>query len=229
MRTIQEVGLEILNDNPSKIYIFLGTEYAIKMKYLDKLHVYYKNTQNLDSYKDIHALTRKYQLIPTETSTLYVVRYDGEFVRTLNDNTKLDLEHLNINGTLVFIYDSESDSKRLDKYLPDYTVSFFPISHGLQKKYIISDYPELSESTVDAVVALNLSYTESNTICNLLSAASIYDSVSYSDLKRTFSVKHSHDIAQLQTLFADRDYCRIFLLLDQFDKQKYDKTSGLFI
>ena len=37
MRIIQSVGEEILNLNPTKLYIFLGDDYGIKHHYIDKL------------------------------------------------------------------------------------------------------------------------------------------------------------------------------------------------
>ena len=41
MLSIQDVGTEILNNNPGKFYIFGGTEYGIKCKYFDIIMTHY--------------------------------------------------------------------------------------------------------------------------------------------------------------------------------------------
>ena len=44
MRTIQEVGTEILTGTPAKMYVMIGQEYGIKMKYIKILANHY-NTE----------------------------------------------------------------------------------------------------------------------------------------------------------------------------------------
>ena len=41
MLTIQELGLQILQHNPLKFYVFGGSEYGIRMRYIEELKNYY--------------------------------------------------------------------------------------------------------------------------------------------------------------------------------------------
>lgn len=214
MREIQDVGIEILNNNPKKIYIFLGSEYVIKEKYIQILDKHYRgNHREVNSFSDLQSIGRGVSLLPLPPTT-YVVRYDNDFIKQLSDRTVRDFEYLNFNGTAVFIYEQESDAKKLDKYLPEYTVTFFPVSKHLQKKYLLSDYNTLSEQTVDDVINFNLGYTMSDHICRSLSYCCDNGMINTELIRRSFIFQHYSTISDLQMYFANRNFAGIYRFLE---------------
>ena len=103
MATIQEVGLQILQGTPGQFYVFCGTEYGVKLRYIDILTKHYNgNCVNASSVNEVLNLMRKKRLIPLDP-TVYVVRYDDEFLSSLSDKTGDEIAHTNIAGTLVCI------------------------------------------------------------------------------------------------------------------------------
>ena len=104
MLTIQEVGTEILGNTPKKFYIFGGTEYGIKCKYIDIMKEHYGKFKECQSVNEIIKLMSTRHFIPLEP-TLYIIRYDEEFLSSLSDDTEKQIDKLNIVGTVVCIYE----------------------------------------------------------------------------------------------------------------------------
>ena len=77
MLTIQEAGSQILKGNPGKFYVFVGTEYGIKEKYLLHLVKHYGNVKEVESVKAVMDLMTKKHLIPLEPA-VYIIRYDED-------------------------------------------------------------------------------------------------------------------------------------------------------
>lgn len=216
MRTIQEVGIEILNDSPKRLYIFLGKEYALKEKYIEFVDRHYQgNHREVDTYKDLQSIARGTSLFPLKPST-YVVRYDNAFIKHLSDGSSLEMEfaHLNLDGTIIFIYEQDSDAKKLDKYLSEYTVTFFPVSVGLQKKYLLNDYPNLPDTVVDNVVQLGQGYTISDRICKSLSYCEDFSALSLQNMRSSFLLQYNNVISNLQIFFADKNFRGIYKILE---------------
>ena len=216
MRTIQEVGLEVLNGNPQQFYIFLGREYAIKRKYIEILHKHYGRCKEVDTFEDMKCIVRGSTLFPV-LPTLYIIRYDDMFVKRLTDNAKIEFEYLNLIGTLIFIYESDSDCKKLDKYLPDYTVTFFSVNDNLQKKYLTKDYPNIPDNVIDDVIGLNHGYTISDNICKSLCCYPHLSRLTKHDIIGMFESHQDNIISKLQYCFANRNCVGIYKLLEMDD------------
>lgn len=186
MRTIQEVGLEIMSNQPKPIYFFGGVEYGIKSKYLEILKSHYDNRLvEASSVNYVMNLFSKRQLFPIPDS-LYVVRYDEEFISQLSEKTSSELSKLNIKGTLVCLYQEDKHTKKLDKYLPDYTVSIDGVAAHHLKKYLTSDFPKLSEHYIDECIKWAVDYNQAKIMCNELSHLSANTKVSDSDIAALF-------------------------------------------
>ena len=73
MATIQEVGREILSGQPSKFYVFCGSEYGLKEAYIDKLKAVYPSYKEADTVASVLAQMEGVHLIPLQP-TLYIIR-----------------------------------------------------------------------------------------------------------------------------------------------------------
>ena len=168
MRTIQDVGTEILNNKPDKFYIFGGTEYGIKRKYLDIMKNHYGNVQESQSVESLIDTMSVHHLIPLEP-TLYIVRYDEEFVSGLSDSTADRIKSANIIGTIVCLYENPKHITKLAKFLPDYLVKIDTVNDNYKIKYLKSDYPNLSEKLIQLAVSHSSDYNEAYNICKSMS------------------------------------------------------------
>lgn len=165
MRTIQEVGTEILSGNPKPFYIFCGTEYGIKREYLDKIKSHYNGAKEEFEYvQDVIDMMRVKRFIPLVPS-LYVVRYDEDFISSLNDKTRQQIESTNIVGTLVCIYEQNRHTTKLDKYLGKYSVSIDPVASQFIEKYLHRDFPSVPDRLVNIATKCGSDYNQSKNIC----------------------------------------------------------------
>ena len=82
MLTIQEVGTEILTHNPRKLYVMVGQEYGVKMKYVDILAEYYGKKEEMSSMSDVINIMNTKHIIPLQPA-VYIVRYDESFISCL--------------------------------------------------------------------------------------------------------------------------------------------------
>lgn len=168
MITIQDVGLEILNKNPRKFYIFGGSEYGIKRKYLSILTDYYEGRVEVYEHaSDVVNFMRTKHFIPPEP-TLYVIRYDDEFVASLSDTTLRMIESTKIIGTIVCIYDNDKQLQKLDKFLSDYTVTIGAFSDRYIEKYLREDFPNIPDNCIKHISSLCKDYSSATNICNCL-------------------------------------------------------------
>lgn len=168
MITIQDVGLEILNKKPRKFYVFGGSEYGIKKKYLSILTDHYNGKMEIyDHVSDVINFMKTKHFIPPEP-TLYVVRYDDEFVSSLSDTTLKTIESTKIIGTIVCIYDNDKQVQKLDKFLSDYTVMIGAVSDKYIEKYLKEDFPTIPENCIKHISSLCKDYSSAMNICNCL-------------------------------------------------------------
>lgn len=172
---IQDVGIEILGGNPKKFYIFCGSEYGIKSRYIDILKNHYGNYKEYDSVESVINLLTTKHLIPLQP-TLYVVRYDSSFIKALSDSYVKSFNRTVSNisdnlGTLVCIYDSNSDYKKLSKHLSDYVVNIDAVNPRFLMRYITEEFPDISNVSINSILQLTSNYGEIRNICNALSYA----------------------------------------------------------
>ena len=106
MRNIQDVGSEILNNKPNNIYIFTGNEYGIKYMYIKHLIEYYGGYKEIFSMNEFISFMSTKHIIPLKP-TLYILRYDEEFLSSLSNSTEKLIDNVNIIGTVVLLYESE--------------------------------------------------------------------------------------------------------------------------
>lgn len=220
MRTIQEVGLEILNHQPKNFYVFAGTEYGIKLKYLSNIAQTYDNRMLIaNSVESVLGTMRVKHFIPLEPS-LYVVRYDDEFLSSLNNKTKDEISSINIIGTIVCIYDSQKASSKLDKYLSDYTVSIDSVDSRFVRQYLHQDF-KLPDRLIDSAIKASADYNQAQNICRCMSYASVetFFAMSDDEISRLFGYKAISSEEDIKLAVADRNFRKFMYLIDTYPDQ----------
>jgi len=189
MLDIQVAGSEILNGYPRKFYIFSGTEYGIKSKYIDILADHFGKKIECSNVKSILDMMNTKHIVPLDPA-LYVVRYDEDFVRNVDSSTSTSIDNCSIVGTIVCIYESKKTEEKLDKYLPDFVVDISGINNKFAIKYLRQEFPHIPDDVVKRICKISSNFEHSRNICRSISK-DIVDSIyplSESDMKDLFGV-----------------------------------------
>lgn len=178
--TIQEAGLEILGGTPRKFYIFGGSEYGIKSKYLRTLEDHYHVKKEVDSVASVIDLMSTKHFVPLKPA-LYVSRYDSEFISQLSESFAKKLKSVKIIGTLVCLYESDKDVSKCEKYLAEETVRIDSVSRNFVIRYLHSDFPKLPDRLIESATDMSSSYGQAMKICSAMSTVDPEILFSYSD------------------------------------------------
>lgn len=225
MKSLQEVGLEILNHNPGKFYIFVGQEYGIKQKYIKIIaQCYDDRIVSANSVNDVLSSMKVKHFIPKPPSVT-VIRYDQDFLSSLNASTHKRIEETNINGTIVCIYQNEKDAQKLDKFLGNYTVSIDKVSDKFIKKYLRSDFPQLNEKLIDSAILASTDYNQAQNICKCMTYADELDLLSLTDKKlmEAFGYKKRSQESEIRQAIARRSFSLLMRLIDTYVEGPLDQ------
>lgn len=214
MLSIQQVGKEILGDNPSNFYVFLGSEYGIKKKYVDHLSLYYDEVIELEYVDDVFNLFKQKHLFAPKP-TLYIVRYDNNFIKSINNKTEEYIKSLKIAGTIVCIYEGDSVASKCNKYIPDMSVSFDNISDELCFKYLKNDFKALNETVLKYIAKNSHGYYQANIMCN--SIANISKETTLQDIKYTFDINNETTDEEFRHSFMKKDYVKLIDMLERYE------------
>ena len=223
MLSIQDVGLEILNKNPRKFYVFLGNEYGIKLKYINLIANHYQSdVTSVDSVSSILSFMNTKHLIPL-TPKVYVIHYDEGFLSDLNKSTSMLIDSTNIVGTVVCIYDSENATKKFGSNLPDYSVIINSVDIKFMKKYLISDFPNIPESTIERIATISNDYYSAYNTCKCIDVSKLYN-LSYNDIDTTFKHDFEATDTAVRHSIANRNFRQV---LESY--KSYTGTPDMFI
>lgn len=159
MQSIQSQGRNILQGNPDKLYIFCGHEYGVKEIYLDAIESVYGSRTECDSVASVLSSMRTKSILP-QPNSLYIVRYDDAFIKSLDKSKADELINANIRGTLVIIYDDVRNESKVDKYLGNYAISFDPMSVNTIYKHISKKYPKVRDELIRSVCRNCIDYAD---------------------------------------------------------------------
>lgn len=219
MLTLQKVGSEILNNNPSSFYVMVGSEYGIKEKYISLIREHYSGREvNCPSAQDILSMMNTKRIIPLQPS-LYVVRYDEEFISSLCETTKDNIDKCNIVGTIVCLYEDDKSANKLEKYLPDYTVSIDKVDNKFIEKYLCNDFPDMDKETIKLVVKNCYDYFNAKSICNMLSylEGSVVDRLSGKDISYLVGHVSSYKELTVKKAIASRNFTKMINVLEEYE------------
>lgn len=217
--TIQEVGKQILSNSPGKLYVFTGEEYGIKCTYIDKLKEHYSNhLVESESVQEVLLSFSKHQMIKPVPS-VYVCRYDMQFVSSLDEKLAKKLLSARIPGTLVLIYEDEKSAKKFQKFLPDVTCSIDKVDSKFVFKYLHADFPALPENLIQAAMKLSTSYGHAKRICEGMSKSNVQALSKLDEVSLFVSLGYKGQATDLQVRYgtASRNFSFLAQVLDDYE------------
>lgn len=218
MLTIQDVGTEVLCNNPRNFYIFGGTEYGIKRKYISFMRNHYGNYTECQAVAEVIKLMTTHHFIPLEP-TLYVIRYDEDFVSDISDDYAKRIKSANIIGTIVCIYESDKQINKLAKYLPDATVRIDPINPVYKIKYLHSDFPKLPDRLINLAANYSYNYNDAILMCSSMSKVQPEELFALSDMQflELFGKKQSYTDNDIKIGVASRNFTHLVNIIEDYD------------
>ena len=218
MISIQELGLQVYSDTPGKFYVFGGNEYGIKDKYISILKKHYGGAmKECESVQPILDMMSTHLMFAPKPS-LYVVRYDTDFVSKINDKLAAVIRKANIIGTIVCIYEDNKSLDKLDKYIPEYTCSIPQVNNDLVYKYLHSEFPSLSDKQLRTAINSTVSYGHARTVCTSMTYmdSKKADTMSDKELSSAFGCDTRSIEDQFRAGFAGRDFRYLVNMLDEY-------------
>ena len=226
MLTIQQVGTEIMGGNPKHFYVMTGSEYGIKQMYIQYLKDHYNEYKESDTVESILSTMTTKHFVPLQPA-VYVVRYDEEFLSTLNDKSASRIKNINIIGTIVCLYESPKHCTKVEKYLDDFTVHIDKISSVFIRKYLQRDFPNLPDHCIDAAVESCVDWYEAESMCRcmMLDDMNHLRQTDKKTLKYSFGKVTELDEKFVKPIIASRDFSRLLYLVD---KKEGDEDSLIY-
>lgn len=230
MLPIQQLGLEILGDNPRNFYVFGGPEYGIKRKYIDKLTEYYNgNKIESPSVLDLISMMSVKHLIPL-LPTVYVVRYDETFISQLTQVVADKVKSAKIIGTIVCIYEDSKSINKLNKFFPDNVASIEVVNSQMVSKYLKVDYPELDDRYINLASTISDNYGHAQCICRSLSCCkdSTLRAMTDVEIATMFGKDTSYTDKELRRAIASRNFNAVLRCASSFTN-RYDSVLYAFL
>ena len=217
MRSIQDVGLEIMNKNPAKFYVFAGNEYGIKCKYLDIIKSCYNQSYEYPSVQDVFSIMRTRHIIPLQPA-LYIVRYDESFLNELNSKSEDDISSIKMIGTLVVLYENDKANSKLEKYIPNYAVTINNVSRQFVEKYLKQDFPKLTDELVKLAAIGGRNYGHAKNIGLAMNSVSpeLFKHYSDSQVLKLFGYSYDSTDSSFRLGVASKNVKYLFALLDSY-------------
>lgn len=216
MLNIQDLGLSIMGDNPKNLYILGGSEYGIKDKYIDILCSKIGPQIQYPDFLSILDLMTGFRIIPLQPQ-VYVVRYDKSFFSKLGPALVDKFNSLKIIGTIVLIYEDDSDISKLDKYFPDNIAIINAIDPKHMAKYLSQDFPDLDQTTIKYAATRSCNYYQAKNICRCLNCIKDDILLSEAQIASLFDLNTYKTEEDIQIAVASRDFRSYILAIDSYD------------
>lgn len=217
MLTIQEVGKQIMLNEPGKFYVFAGSEYGIKSKYIQTLHKHYGEIKNCDTVESVLKFMSTKHLFPPKPA-VYVVRYDESFIRDLDENTQSEIDKCNIIGTVVCIYDNPKHEAKLEKWLPNYSLHVPPVDKKFVYKYLKNDFPNVPDELINCAAKIGNDYMQSQLIVECMAMCPVEDMIGCTpdQIKSLFGVNDMSEDEQVKIGTASRNFRYLVGVVDKY-------------
>lgn len=233
MRKLLDVGMEILGKHPSKMYVFLGTEYGIKMRYASIVSSCFENRCiEYDSFSSLEAFLSTKHIVPVKPS-LFIVRYDEKFASSLDESASRRIEKLKVPGCIVLIYQNSRYESKIEKYLGKYTVEISSVSPDVIKNYLSNEFLSVPSSLLNTVASNCSDYGQARNICSCLSKLEKpeLDIIDSSTMLDIFGKSIKSTESQIKLGVASRNFKYLISALvnydDEVDKLMYTLLSTL--
>ena len=216
MLSIQDLGLSILGDTPKNFYIFGGTEYGIKEKYIEILTEKIGKKIEYDTVTDVVNFMSKLHLIPLEPQ-VYVVRYDKSFIGLADKAMAEKILSLDIVGVLILIYEDTKDINKLDKLFPNNTATIDNVDSKHLLKYLKSDFPNMDVRTIESVIKYAANYYQAKNMCRCLYAVQDKMLLTEKQIVSVFDIKLGYSNDDLQIAIASKNFNAIMYITDHYE------------
>jgi hypothetical protein len=216
MLTIQDLGLSIMSDTPKNLYFLGGTEFGIKEKYIDILTSKIGNRIEYSNALDLIASMEKKQMIPIPPA-VYVIRYDKVFLSKINAELQQRIKKCKINGCIVFIYESDSDVNKVDKFFPENTAIVTHVDSKFIIKYLKTDFPELKEDYFRIVANIASDYYQAKNICRCIYSIQDKYTLTEAQIKWLFGMDTTYSDTDIMLAVANRDFASLVYMSEHYD------------
>lgn len=217
MLSIQDLGMQIMGNKPKKFYVFGGSEFGIKEKYIEHLASFYGQKVEAEAAEPVIDLMTRKHLVPP-TTALYVVRYDEQFISDLSEAYAAKILRANIYGTIVLLYENSKQVAKCDKFLPDNTADIGQVDRRFVIKYLHSDFPKLDDRSIEIAADNATSYGHARKMCSLLSYADPVKLAMLSESKvaELLGCSSSSTELQLQIGVASKNFGMLAHLIEKY-------------
>ena len=213
-------GIQSINsDNPKSLYFFTGEEYGVKVEYLDILKKHYNQCLEVESLDELLKSFKVKSLIPRIPS-LYVVRYDKQFIKDLNKDKVKEINKLNILGTIVGIYQDNNDEEKLDKYFEKNVLRVNKLSSVVMIKHLKSSYPSVPDNLLKVISENSVDYYQAKLRCESLVHLNSNE-ISQNEIIKLFGQKFSFDFQRFKLSVCSRNYKYALKELDNYESDYY--------
>lgn len=219
MISIQDLGLSILSDKPKQLYFLGGTEYGVKDKYIEKLTSLYEGRSS--EYPDVDSIISFFSVkhLVAPKPQLYVIRYDEQFISSLNASVASRLKSLKILGTVVCLYEDPKHIEKLDKFLPDYVAVIENVNPQFIEKYLHQDFPKLDDRSIHIATLAASSYGHARNICKSMVHASPEQLAKMSESQLAFLFGCNQVVAEdeFKKYIAAKNFPALMKMLDSYE------------
>lgn len=215
--TIQEVGLDIFERHLKPFYVFGGSEYGVKFRYLQMIRDQMQDCKECDTVDSVIQIMKTRHLVPLP-ETLYIVRYDSSFIQNLSEFYANTIRNCNIIGSIVCIFESEKDVSKCEKFLPDCTVRINSVDSKFIRKYLHADYPKLPDNLINIVSDYSSTYGQAYNVCSAMSNGDITElcSMDTQEILRMFSLEQSCSESDLKQGIASRNFSVCMSIVENY-------------
>lgn len=216
MLSIQDLGLSIMGDSPKSLYILGGSEYGVKDRYIDILCSKIGPQIQYPDFLSVLDLMTGFRIIPLEPQ-VYIIRYDKSFFPKLAQGLVDRVNSLKIVGTIVLLYEDDSDIAKLNKYFPDNTAVINTIDPKHMAKYLHQDFPDLDQNTIKYAAARSCNYYQAKNICRCLNCIKDEITLTEAQIMSLFGLSTHKTEEDIQIAVANRDFRNYILAVESYD------------
>ena len=215
MLSIQEGAKEIYSDSPKSVYFLTGPEYGVKKQYIDVLAKHYDGLiENQSNFADLIETFSKKSLIP-RPNKVYVIRYDKDFISKIDEN----ILKLNIPGTILGIYEDDSDEAKLDKKFPKNTLRINRLSKNIMSKHLSKQFEGIPSTLIETISSITDDFYKAQLVCQSLMnlSSDMLHSISKSEVKSLFGYNNQYDTSRFKDAILHRNFKAAINEIDAFE------------
>lgn len=212
----------LLNDPIGGHFIVLGgTEYGMKELMINNA----ADSLNwpilqIPSVNELLSLFSKKHIIPPEVA-IYLVRYDEEFISTLDAKLSAQINRLKITGNIIVLYENEKQCAKVDKFLPNNIGMIDNVSTLVMMKHLDKEFPRLSKNLKTIAIDVSQNYGHARKICQAMSLVdeSELTKLTSPEIAKLFGYSEQSTEAQVRMSVAAKNFNSCVSLLDKFPEE----------